>query len=71
MLRNIDKSASVIYNIGKKMQKIALKVFEILTSKKLTIIECLTVNKIVEQSLLKLVEKDGEENGNETETIQD
>ena len=55
----------------KKIQRIAMKVVEQFTRKHLTVLECLTALKVIEQALLEQVKKDGEENGNETETIQD
>ena len=55
----------------KKIQRIAMKVVEQFTRKHLTVLECLTALKVIEQALLEQVKKDGEENGNKTETIQD
>lgn len=55
----------------KKIQRIAMKVVEQFTRKHFTVLECLTALKVIEQSLLKSIKKDGEENGNKTETIQD
>ena len=47
----------------KKVHKIAVKIVEQLTRKHFTVIECLTALKVVEQSILKSVKKDGGENG--------
>ena len=55
----------------KKIQRIAMKVVKQFTCKHLTVLECLTALKVIEQALLEQVKKDGEENGNKTETIQD
>lgn len=55
----------------KKIQRIAMKVVEQFTRKHFTVLECLTALKVIEHALLEQVKKDGEENGNETETIQD
>ena len=46
----------------KKVHKIAMKIVEQLTRKHFTVIECLTALKVVEQSILKSVKKDGEQN---------
>ena len=47
----------------KKVKRIAMKVVEQFTRKHFTVLECLTALKVIEQSLLEQVKKDGGENG--------
>lgn len=46
----------------KKVHRIAMKVVEQFTRKHFTVLECLTALKVIEQSLLEQVKKDGEQN---------
>lgn len=53
------------------LKEIGLKVIELFKSKNISPIDSLYIINIIQIAFIKTFKKDGEENGNETETIQD
>lgn len=58
--------------IGKKdLKEIAFKVVDLLASENISPFDAFYIIKAIETAFFETFKKDGEENGNETETIQD
>ena len=55
----------------KDMKEIGLKVIELFKSKNISPIDALYITNIIQLAFIQTFKKDGEENGNKTETIQD
>ena len=55
----------------KELKKIACKVIDLFESENISPIEALYIRKQIETAIFEAIKKDGEENGNKTETIQD
>ena len=55
----------------KDLKEIACKVIDLFESENISPFYALSITKIIETAIIEEFKKDGEENGNETETIQD
>ena len=55
----------------KYLKEIAYKVVDLFESENILPIEALYIIKQIETAIFEAIKKDGEENGNKTETIQD
>lgn len=55
----------------KELKEIACKVIDLFESENISPIDALYITKIIETAIIEIFKKDGEENGNKTETIQD
>lgn len=55
----------------KDLKEIALKVIELFESENISPFDAFYITKTIETAIFETFKKDGEENGNETETIQD
>ena len=55
----------------KDLKEIACKVVDLFESENISPIEALYIIKQIESAIFETIKKDGEENGNKTETIQD
>ena len=55
----------------KDLKEISFKVIDLFESENISPIDALYITKQIETAIVEIFKKDGEENGNETETIQD
>lgn len=55
----------------KDLKEIACKVIDLFESENISPLDALYITKQIETAIFEVFEKEGEENGNETETIQD
>ena len=53
------------------MKEIAFKVIDLFESENISSLDALYIIKQIETAIFETIKKDGEENGNKTETIQD
>ena len=55
----------------KDLKEIAFKVIDLFESENISPLDALCIIKQIETAIFETIKKDGEENGNETKTIQD
>ena len=55
----------------KDLKEIAFKVIDLLESENISPFDAFYITKTIETAIFETFKKDGEENGNKTETIQD
>ena len=55
----------------KDLKEIAFKVIDLFESENISSLDALYIIKQIETAIFETIKKDGEENGNKTETIQD
>ena len=55
----------------KYLKEIAFKVIDLFESENISLFDAFYITKAIETAIFETFKKDGEENGNKTETIQD
>ena len=55
----------------KELKEIACKVIDLFESENISPFDAFYITKTIETAIFETIKKDGEENGNETKTIQD